>query len=162
MSKKLSSKNYKQSDAGDHDDDNDGDHDDDHDGDHDGDRDSANEHEENKSQSNKESERDHDDETTSTPDNQYPHSKVSNALANKNEAYKEMINKQTIYNIAANDLFPRIKFLDKSKDLEFSMEKGSICHYVFHLGKLTYSQNQEAVLWEKAKIRKWQVLQIKE
>ena len=30
-----------------------------------------------------------------------------------------MMNKHTIYNIAANDLFPRIKFLDKTKDLEF-------------------------------------------
>ena len=64
-----------------------------------------------------------------------------------------MINRHTIYNIVANDLFPRIKFLNKEKDLNFSMEKGSVCHYVFHLGKLTYRKNQEAALWERAK--KW-------
>ena len=74
-------------------------------------------------------------------------------LANTKEAYTEMINRHTIYNIVANDLFPRIKFLNKEKDLNFSMEKGSVCHYVFHLGKLTYRKNQEAVLWERAK--KW-------
>ena len=123
MSRKLPSKNYKQPDAGDHDDDNDGDHDDDHDDDHDGDSDLANEHEEEKSQNNKESECDHDDESTSTQDNQQPHSQVSNVLANKKEAYNEMMNKHTIYNIVASDLFPRIKFLDKKKDLELSMEK---------------------------------------
>ena len=61
-------------------------------------------------------------------------------MANNKEAYNDMINRHTIYNIVANDLFPRIKFLDKTKDLKFSMEKGSICHYVFNLGKLSYKK----------------------
>ena len=44
----------------------------------------------------------------------------------------------TVHCIVANNLFPRIKFLDKTRDLEFSMEEGTICHYVFHMCNLKY------------------------
>ena len=140
MSRKMP--NYKQTEEDDHEDDQDSDHDGDHDSD-----DSEGSFEE------ATLEGDNNDNEKGTQDNQQPHSKVSNLLANNKKTYNDMINRHTIYNIVANDLFPRIKFLDKTKDLKFSMEKGSICHYVFHLGKLSYKKNQEAVLWERAK--KW-------
>ena len=49
-------------------------------------------------------------------------------------------------------LFPRIKFLDKNKDLDFSRENGTICHYVFQTCNLKYNQGEEVVLWGQAKI----------
>ena len=48
-------------------------------------------------------------------------------------------------------LFPRIKFLDKNKDLDFSRENGTICHYVFQTCNLKYNQGEEVVLWGQAK-----------
>ena len=39
-------------------------------------------------------------------------------------------NMQAVQNIVVSDLFPRIKCLDKYKDLEYSLEEGTICHYV--------------------------------
>ena len=55
--------------------------------------------------------------------------------------------------VLANNLFPRIKFLDKTKDLEFSMEEGTICHYLFHMCQLKYDVERMEYIWEKA--RKW-------
>ena len=54
-------------------------------------------------------------------------------------------------------LFPRIKFLDKNKDLDFSRENGTICHYVFQTCNLKYNQGEEVVLWDK---KKWIVKNI--
>ena len=59
----------------------------------------------------------------------------------------------TVHCIVANNLFPRIKFLDKTKDLEFSMEEGTICHYVFHMCNLKYDIERMEYIWGKA--RKW-------
>ena len=55
-------------------------------------------------------------------------------------------------------LFPRIKFLDKNKDLDFSRENGTICHFVFQTCNLNYKQGDEVVLWGQAK--KWIVKNI--
>lgn len=67
--------------------------------------------------------------------------------------HKERSNKHAIHEIVVANLFPRIKFFNKDTDFEFSMKQGSICHYVFNMCNLKYQQNQEALLWEKAK--KW-------
>ena len=109
MSRKIP--NYKQTEEDDHDDDQDSDHD----GDHDSDSDSEGSFEEASFDNNKALEGNDNDNKTGTQDNQQPHSKVSNMLANTKEAYTEMINRHTIYNIVANALFPRIKFLNKEK-----------------------------------------------
>ena len=50
-----------------------------------------------------------------------------------------------------SDLFPRIKFLDKKKDLEYTMKEGSICQYLFCKSKLNYDESQREFLWKKAK-----------
>ena len=63
----------------------------------------------------------------------------------------EKINQYAIYNIVVSKLFPRIKFLDKNKDLNFSRENGTICHYVFQTCNLKYEQGDEVVLWGQAK-----------
>ena len=40
------------------------------------------------------------------------------------------IEKQTIYNVCTNELFPRVKFLNKEHDLQYSEDVKSICHFV--------------------------------
>ena len=50
-------------------------------------------------------------------------------------------NMQAVWNIVVSDLFPRIKFLDKDRDLKCSSKEGTICHY----------SDQEEILWDKAK-----------
>ena len=46
------------------------------------------------------------------------------------EVNRERYNKLAIQNIVISDLFPRIKFLDKYKDLKYSLEEGTICNFV--------------------------------
>ena len=58
-------------------------------------------------------------------------------------------------------LFPRIKFLDKNKDLDFSRENGTICHYVFQTCNLKYNQGEEVVLWGQAKMDSQKYCKIK-
>ena len=67
------------------------------------------------------------------------------------EANKERYNRLAVYSIIVSDLFPRIKFLDKYKDLEYSSEEGTIRHFVLKRCQLNYDPNQEEILWEKAK-----------
>ena len=69
------------------------------------------------------------------------------------EVNRERYNRLAVHSIVVSDLFPRIKFLDKYKDLEYSSEEGTICHYVLNTCQLNYDSNQEEILWEKAK--KW-------
>ena len=49
----------------------------------------------------------------------------------QNEALTNSANKLMIQDIVVDHLFPRIKFLDYNNDLEFSMEEGTICQYLF-------------------------------
>ena len=59
------------------------------------------------------------------------------------EVNRESYNMHAVQSIVVSDLFPRIKFLDKYKDLEYSSEEGTICHYVLKRCQLNYDQNQE-------------------
>ena len=67
--------------------------------------------------------------------------------------HKERAFRSTVHCIVANNLFPRIKFLDKTRDLEFSMEEGTICHYLFNMCQLKYDVERMEYVWGKA--RKW-------
>ena len=49
----------------------------------------------------------------------------------RSEEYTDKANRIVIHSVVLSDLFSRIKFLDKKKDLEYTMKEGSICHYVF-------------------------------
>ena len=60
-------------------------------------------------------------------------------------------NMQAVRNIVVSDLFPRIKFFDKDRDLKYSSEEGTICHYVLNRCQLNYDSDQEEILWDKAK-----------
>ena len=57
------------------------------------------------------------------------------------EAIKERYNKHVVHSIILNDLLPRIKILDKCKDLEYSLKKGTICHFVLKRCHLRYDSN---------------------
>ena len=59
--------------------------------------------------------------------------------------------KLAVHSIIVSDLFPRIKFLDKYKDLEYLSKEGTICHYVLKRCQLNYDSDQEEILWDKAK-----------
>ena len=59
------------------------------------------------------------------------------------EVNRERYNKHAIQNIVVSDLFLRIKFLNKYKDLEYSLEDGTICHFVLNKYQLNYDLNQE-------------------
>ena len=59
------------------------------------------------------------------------HRQIQKALKDNIEINIEQLNKYAICNIVMSELFPRIKFLDKNKNLDFSRENGTICHYVF-------------------------------
>ena len=67
------------------------------------------------------------------------------------EVHRERYNMHAVQNIVVSDLFPRIKFLNKNKDLEYSLEEGTICYFVLKKCQLNYDSNQEEILWEKAK-----------
>ena len=72
--------------------------------------------------------------------------------------HNERANKNAVHSIVVSNLFSRVKFLDKNKDLDFDMSQGSICHYVFNMCNLKFEENQKEILWEKAK--KWVVADI--
>ena len=61
-------------------------------------------------------------------------------------------NKLAIHNLTATKLFPRIKFVNKKQDLEYSEDKLSICYNVFKRCHLVYNTSKET-FWNKAK--KW-------
>ena len=61
-------------------------------------------------------------------------------------------NKLAIHNLTATKLFPRIKFVNKKQDLEYSEDKLSICYNVFKRCHLVYNTSKET-FWNKA--RKW-------
>ena len=67
------------------------------------------------------------------------------------EVNRESYNKHAVQNIVMSDLFPKIQFLDKWRDLEYSLEEGTICYFVLKKCQLNYDSNQEEILWEKAK-----------
>ena len=53
------------------------------------------------------------------------------------------IEKQTIYNVCTNELFPRVKFLNKEHDLQYSEDAKSICQFVIsrcNLGSMVDKQ----------------------
>ena len=60
-------------------------------------------------------------------------------------------NIQAVQNIVVSDLFPRIKFLDKYKDLKYLLEEDTICYFVLKKCQLNYDSIQEEILWKKAK-----------
>ena len=62
------------------------------------------------------------------------------------EANRERYNKLVVHSIVVSDLFPRIKFLDKYKDLEYSSVEDTICHFVLKRCQLNYDSNQEEIL----------------
>ena len=68
------------------------------------------------------------------------------------EVNLERYNMHAVQNIVVNDLFSRIKFLDRNKDLQYSLEEGTICHFVLKKCQSNYDLNQEEILWEKAKM----------
>ena len=76
-----------------------------------------------------------------------------NEFDDKDDEMIERSNRLTFHRIVVDHLFPRIKFLDKNEDLEYSNEPGTICHFIFHKCYLQYQSMTEEVLWEKAK--KW-------
>ena len=88
------------------------------------------------------------------PDPTYGTKQFGEVIAEHNERS----NKNAVHSIVVSNMFSRIKFLDKSKDLEFDMSQGSICHYVFNMCNLKFEESQKAIFWEKAK--KWVVADI--
>ena len=78
---------------------------------------------------------------------------TSDDFDEENEEDMERSNRLVIHGIVVDKLFPRIKFLDRNHDLEFSQETGTICHYIFNKCGLNCEDNQQGILWRSA--RKW-------
>ena len=72
---------------------------------------------------------------------------------------RDASNKIAIHAIVSIHLFPRIKFLDKNRDLKFTKEeKNTVCHFVLNRCNLQYDQDNQLRFWEQAK--KWIVYSI--
>ena len=70
---------------------------------------------------------------------------------------REIYNRLAVHSIVVSDLFPRIKFLDKYKDLKYSSEEGTICHYVLEKCQLNYDSNRRKFFRRRPRSRLCQV-----
>ena len=64
----------------------------------------------------------------------------------------EFTNRAAVHSIVASSLFPRVKFLDPVKDLEFTKESGTICEFMLARCKIPANLD-ERDFWAKSK--KW-------
>ena len=79
------------------------------------------------------------------------HSQIQKALKDNIENNIEQLNKYAVYNIVMSKLFPRIKFLDKNKDLDFSREKWYYLSLCFQTCNLKYNQGEKLSCGDKQK-----------
>ena len=94
-----------------------------------------------------------ENEDTGNHDNLNPDSNMSIDFDDQDEDDLERSNRLIFHSIVVDKLFPRIKFLDKCNDLEFSNKNGTICHFIFNKCGLQYDEKEQVSLWQSAK--KW-------
>ena len=64
----------------------------------------------------------------------------------------DMTNRYAVHAVVASQLFPRVKFLDRKKDLDYSEQEGTICKFVMERCNISLNLDSKA-FWDKAK--KW-------
>ena len=62
---------------------------------------------------------------------------------------RDLQNRTIVNSIVANHLFPRLKFLDKHRDLEFSTKRSDVCGLVLHHCNVPEKEQKE--FWSKNK-----------
>ena len=93
-----------------------------------------------------------------TVENDQHNEHIQSMYVDQSEEDTERVNRIAIQSVVRDKLFPRIKFLDRDKDLEFSLCEGTICHYIFKMCKFDFSNEEKKILWEKA--RTWVITAI--